>query len=728
MATSECLSALHICRSRHYSTRHPKEPDLQGSFVNLTIDDMPSEPKDVTEPWNVAAKFSRQAAKVLNGKEMQALCEFLRNTKAKPPKEELEKGLNKTIEVFKEKEAQLSAQSPEGIKPPEGPLDADLGLILHLRSEDENHLSFWNAPSATMDLLQDKGFNAETVLGFDWHWRADERFRGKPGCPADTWHKGVKALHDDMSCDTLDALPLPFLVTGSWCTREAYRKRFEKKTKGFNVKLDEGYGTVRFDLEFCSSGLRRLVTHTHHPVAGFFFGQRIKEQMANQLDGGLNFMMWLTGRQYQPHSFHTSYQPSAGYFGCFNQKSAPLLEMWSLLAEEKSQPQLLKLEDYPSAFIRWAGRYLCQNPYALLAKGESLVEKAAERVSAKMSIAAEKRFRIKGKFCSESDFRKTFGLPSKQSGKISGAEREHDILIDEVAIPIPSDVNFDDEDMHMPDEYTFKWARNDEDTWIQSVHGCDVQILKSGRIKIVGSKLPAVRIGDGETRRLMDINETLKFHFVFEKHIIELRSINGTVYNRAMESLLYCKDASRWIVQLKYELDSPNCPTEAGKSTAQKLGTINVSPHDNQQGGHSWRNRVLQRNLLDGFNPHSKQQLDSKHRVNFQGLHIHVPATADPATIHVQCFFLDKDSPNRCVVNFQDDDPAAQLGVFVKYRNEKTESDEAIWWKWRGELTTKKVNSLVDLLNGKSREFTSNQGRRFLLSAIGKWPRNSYTS
>jgi len=128
--------------------------------------------------------------------------------------------LTERLENFYSTEVQVSGKGCDKLASPGGPADADLGIILHLQSEEDAIGNFWDPRSATIRLLEEKGISDEFTFGYDWHWRAEETFQGRTTCPTERWSRDLRALHSKLSTDILEILPLPFLITGSSCTRK----------------------------------------------------------------------------------------------------------------------------------------------------------------------------------------------------------------------------------------------------------------------------------------------------------------------------------------------------------------------------------------------------------------------------------------------------------------------------------------------------------------------------
>jgi len=330
----------------------------------------------------------------LSESEFTQLLYFLRHRRGQNRQTQNHKLLRQNVaemlERFYSTEVQLSGEGRERLANPAGPEDADLGVILHVQSEDDTIDSFWDPRSATMRLLKDKGVEGSFCFGFDWHWRAQGRFTGKPGCPTSTWSKELRSLHDQFSMDLLEYLPLPFVVTASSCTRERLRKSLGASARALDIVLDHPVAIRRFDLDFRHDGLRRIILHVHHPISGFYASPTNKPAMALQLDAGINFILWLLGRTHSTTTFRDQYSLS----GCprFQFKGfASLRDMWRYIQKEREEGKKLRLEDYSPNFLNWASRYLGRVPADVLASGESLASVAASSIRENMSASHQKR-------------------------------------------------------------------------------------------------------------------------------------------------------------------------------------------------------------------------------------------------------------------------------------------------------------------------------------------------
>jgi len=88
------------------------------------------------------------------------------------------------LNIFHSTEVEISGEGRDRLARPGGPADANLGLILHVQSEDDVLGGFWDSRSATISLLHEKGIHETFAFGYDWHWRAQGRFHRNARCPA----------------------------------------------------------------------------------------------------------------------------------------------------------------------------------------------------------------------------------------------------------------------------------------------------------------------------------------------------------------------------------------------------------------------------------------------------------------------------------------------------------------------------------------------------------------
>ena len=87
----------------------------------------------------IAGIFAQEATRNLSQDELAQLCEFLNAPKAgwSQTREQLNQKLTERLEDFYSTEVQVSGQARDRLASPGGPEDADLGLILHIQSEED---------------------------------------------------------------------------------------------------------------------------------------------------------------------------------------------------------------------------------------------------------------------------------------------------------------------------------------------------------------------------------------------------------------------------------------------------------------------------------------------------------------------------------------------------------------------------------------------------------------
>ena len=68
--------------------------------------------------------------------------------------------------------------------------------------------------------------------------------------------------------------------------------------------------------------------------------------MAAQIDAGITFFLWLTGRKHDPDPFGRAYSQRCPR----SRKAAPLAEMYSYIRKERQEQRLLCLEEYTPYF------------------------------------------------------------------------------------------------------------------------------------------------------------------------------------------------------------------------------------------------------------------------------------------------------------------------------------------------------------------------------------------
>jgi hypothetical protein len=117
-------------------------------------------------------------------------------------------------------------------------------------------------------------------------------------------------------------------------------------------------------------------------------------------------------------------------------------------------------------------------------------------------------------------------------------------------------------------------------------------------------------------------------------------------------------------------------------------------------------------------------------RVCFRGVQLLVPE-AGFATVQIQCDLVAAglQRSNPCATKILEKDPAARLGIKLKFKSTLDGEMKELWATLSGEGNTKKLNSLVDLFDGKDEQWTEQQPRRFFDKKKGReGTKPSYTS
>jgi hypothetical protein len=155
-----------------------------------------------------------------------------------------------------------------------------------------------------------------------------------------------------VSTDILEILPLPFLIIGSSCTRENLCRNLSKATKCLEITIVLPTGVLKLDLDFRRGTLRRMILHVPQSCPRFFSNTKSKPGMAAQIDAGINFFLWLTGRKYDTDSFGRAYSQRCPR----SRKAAPPSEMYAYVKKEREEQRLLHLAEYAPCFRSWASR------------------------------------------------------------------------------------------------------------------------------------------------------------------------------------------------------------------------------------------------------------------------------------------------------------------------------------------------------------------------------------
>ncbi|KAJ4151359.1 hypothetical protein LMH87_012063 [Akanthomyces muscarius] len=114
----------------------------------------------------IAEKFLQEASRLLLPRQLHDLIGFL--TQQDIPAldtADLQSLKNAKMKEFYLAETAASGQDERRLADSSGPEDAELGIILHVQSEDDVIGAFWDTRSATIGLIDEKGVNPELHLG-----------------------------------------------------------------------------------------------------------------------------------------------------------------------------------------------------------------------------------------------------------------------------------------------------------------------------------------------------------------------------------------------------------------------------------------------------------------------------------------------------------------------------------------------------------------------------------
>lgn len=144
---------------------------------------------------------------------------------------------------------------------------------------------------------------------------------------------------DQMSLDTLDTLPLPFIITFSSRTRR-YFQECVKVAKFMETVLGPEAIVLRLDLDFRDGVLWRIVLYRHHPITGFYTKPSYRKRMGFQIDADLNLFLWLLKKNPNRILFHQAYM-SQSPPRLKQSQMASLSEMWNALQKECNENRIL---------------------------------------------------------------------------------------------------------------------------------------------------------------------------------------------------------------------------------------------------------------------------------------------------------------------------------------------------------------------------------------------------
>lgn len=740
-SANDCIHALRRCHLTHLG-QYDESSGTSLSLLGNGVDTSSPSLDENEAGCKIANQFAHEAARLLSAREFTELLTFLEEhstTSYASNGEDLSKKLAWRLERFQKEEVQISAQSLERIGFPGGPESAGLGLILHIQSEEDTIGPFWDPRSATIQLLQKKGVSENFTFGYDWHWRAEETFHGRTSCPAKKWSRDLRDVHDAMSRDILTILPLPFLITASSCARENVRKTLGSESRSLEIPIAFPTGILKFDLDYQFGTLRRIIGHIHHPSAGFFASQQTRQSMAAQIDAGLNLFLWILGKPYDPSSFAREYAHGRPH----SSKQAPLAEMYAYARKERETDTILAVQEYAPPFLSWVYRYTGQDPALISLRGESIAGTAIKKIGENISIARHRD--------STKTTKTAHSASSLQEDISNHCEGPFDKFIvsnnqilhgyPEAAFTKPTPKSHQGIETDIPEPYGDREieeeAVDNEAPYSQSMtwknyscvtfHGKSVVLLACGKVKLVdstGNEVLGFRMNTRTAKNILELGSNPSIKFSNEE--ISLWIGDKSVYNKPIERLLASPEGPQWLIQVMNELEYLHEAQLAATEKARLSSVCQRSlvPRPNSNSGTYWKHGELQRKLDQGsyFQCRPLTNGTKMGRVCIRGVQILVPEEANFETVFIQCELapLGSQHKNKCGTDLEHEDPANRLGIRVRFNSKVDSEEREIWAALGGTCNAKKLNSLVDFIEGMDDDWTAQQPRRFLDRNKGK--------
>ena len=330
----ECLLAL----SSHHKarTQHANHLIHVNNTLQLSAPEQQGEPLLNIELTGaeIARRFAHAAADSLEEEQQDHLLRFLQEpheSLSSTVRNKLHDGVLGRLNEFHEAELRELGACRSRLAKLSGPVDADLGIILHCQTKKGEVGYFWDHESPTIQTLTKKGFSDQFAFCYDWHWRAEESIRDRGVCPTIGWKKSVRKLHDDFSVCLLSMVNFRFLIVGGSCARSHYRNVPSKKRQELLIPLVPDL-ELKHDLEFGDQSLKRIVAYLDHPSSIYFNNTIGFTAPSLQLDAGSNLFLWLLGRPHDPVAFQSFFDEQ----GFRRPRAAPLSDMWSYLRREKA--------------------------------------------------------------------------------------------------------------------------------------------------------------------------------------------------------------------------------------------------------------------------------------------------------------------------------------------------------------------------------------------------------
>lgn len=369
---SSCLNAM---LEHHRMHRDGAYNDDASSPTSLLSDQHARRQQDPLAGYidlpacEIAKRFAHEASHSLSSEELRYLQHFFLT----PPKVPVhsataaatQKALDEHIDEFYTTETKISDEGIESLARSSGPADAELGVILHqltkeqddvvLQTADSKPYSVWDDEQPTIGILSAKGFRPQTDFFMDWHWRSEASMRGRGSCSARMWRPSLKSLHDTMSSSILDMLNFRFVLICGDCAKKSYQNR--RAQAGYHrtlwVPLQTGQH-LEFRLEFNRHFLRRIVAFAVHPSAIYLSNKADVGTVPCTLEAAANLFLWLLARPHNPTSVQNNFREK----DFRPPRAAPFASMRRYIDCSKTSRRVFREDEYEQPFLSWAQKTL----------------------------------------------------------------------------------------------------------------------------------------------------------------------------------------------------------------------------------------------------------------------------------------------------------------------------------------------------------------------------------
>jgi hypothetical protein len=224
-----------------------------------------------------------------------------------------------------------------------------------------------------------------------------------------------------MTCNLLEALPLPLLLISGSCPWKNYLKTLSSQARHIKVPIRPGvYGS--FVLDFRSTGIRRISCHIPHPES-LFYNKTLEWEsdsldLALRTDCSINLVLELMGLssldtgshfldivrknpRYRPKALTTTSSPIIPPMSSTRKKAQQprpvcngLTKCYAYIREEQNLGKHLTLNQYDQNFIDWALQIYGVIAEDVLEKGESLAVTIKWIIADKVHAANEARRQV----------------------------------------------------------------------------------------------------------------------------------------------------------------------------------------------------------------------------------------------------------------------------------------------------------------------------------------------